>query len=645
MCKPLLLVVLFLTFLLIADYIFNDSSSTDQDRWSEMVSSAPRHELSRDFVRKIRAVEANKDCHFASDCFDIYKCGDEKLKVYIYPPEHYVLEDEPVLEMSEEMFEILETVFNSDYYTPDPDQACLFLPSVDLLNTENVDSKLVASVLYSLSHWNRGRNHLILNILHQPGSSLPSDLAILLTPDHSKARLGYDLTTPALSQIRFKQSSGETRKYLLGYPEMLDTRHARLLTRSSDLVTSFSTSPVSQYKKTLTEMSWCLVTLPADVVTLLTDCLAAGAIPVLLTSAPPSLPLSQLIDWSLVSVQFRPSSVSTMLSVLQSYSPHHVTQLRTAGARVYSQYLQTPAKMTLVLLKILETRQRVTQHQMRPAPALPVQSEQGFTTVILTYDREKSLFQVIKRISQVDSLVRILVIWNHQSKSPPPAESWPRINKPLKVIQTSSNKLSNRFYPYDEIETECVLSLDDDISMLTVDELEFGYQVWREFPDRIVGFPPRTHVYDNVTGQYKYESEWVNDVSLVLTGVSFYHKFWHYTYTASPSQEQRQIKEWVDKHINCEDIAFNLMVANATGKAPIKVGPRKKFKCLTPSCENSGMLSASASHLEERSKCLDQFVSIYGFNPLKTVQFRADPVLYKENFPLDVKLFNDIGTL
>ena len=212
---------------------------------------------------------------------------------------------------------------------------------------------------------------------------------------------------------------------------------------------------------------------------------------------------------------------------------------------MYSQYLQTPAKMTLALLKILETRQRVTQHQMRPAPALPVQSEQGFTAVILTYDREKSLFQVIKRISQVESLVRILVIWNHQSKSPPPAESWPRINKPLKVIQTSSNKLSNRFYPYDEIETECVLSLDDDISMLTVDELEFGYQVWREFPDRIVGFPPRTHVYDNVTGQYKYESEWVNDVSLVLTGVSFYHKFWHYTYTASPSQEQRQIKEWV----------------------------------------------------------------------------------------------------
>ena len=32
-----------------------------------------------------------------------------------------------------------------------------------------------------------------------------------------------------------------------------------------------------------------------------------------------------------------------------------------------------------------------------------------------------------------------------------------------------------------------------------------------------------------------------------------------------------KIRDWVDQHMNCEDIAFNLMVANATGKPPIKV--------------------------------------------------------------------------
>ena len=54
--------------------------------------------------------------------------------------------------------------------------------------------------------------------------------------------------------------------------------------------------------------------------------------------------------------------------------------------------------------------------------------------------------------------------------------------------------------------------------MLTSDELEFAYQVWREFSDRLVGFPSRTHVWNNQTKQWKYESEWTNDVSMVLTG-------------------------------------------------------------------------------------------------------------------------------
>jgi glucuronyl/N-acetylglucosaminyl transferase EXT2 len=47
----------------------------------------------------------------------------------------------------------------------------------------------------------------------------------------------------------------------------------------------------------------------------------------------------------------------------------------------------------------------------------------------------------------------------------------------LKVVRTRSNRLTNRFFPFDEIETEAVLSMDDDIVMLTADELEFGYQV------------------------------------------------------------------------------------------------------------------------------------------------------------------------
>lgn len=148
----------------------------------------------------------------------------------------------------------------------------------------------------------------------------------------------------------------------------------------------------------------------------------------------------------------------------------------------------------------------------------------GFTAVVLTYDRVDSLFLLVQQLSRVPSLSKILVIWNNQNKDPPPPSVWPKLSTPMELIRTKENKLSNRFYPYDEIETEAVLNIDDDIVMLTPDELEFGFEVWREFPDRIVGFPSRTHIWDNNTDQWKYESEWTNKISMVLTGAAFHHK-------------------------------------------------------------------------------------------------------------------------
>ena len=56
------------------------------------------------------------------------------------------------------------------------------------------------------------------------------------------------------------------------------------------------------------------------------------------------------------------------------------------------------------------------------------------------------------------------------------AREWPRVRPKIQVVRSKENKLSNRFYPYTNL-TTAVLSLDDDINMLTIDELEFGFKV------------------------------------------------------------------------------------------------------------------------------------------------------------------------
>lgn len=104
------------------------------------------------------------------------------------------------------------------------------------------------------------------------------------------------------------------------------------------------------------------------------------------------------------------------------------------------------------------------------------------------------------------------------------------------------------------------------------------------------------------------------------------------------------IRRWVDERMNCEDIAMNFLVSNVTGKAPIKVTPRKKFKC--PECTNGDMLSADVvRHLNQRSECINRFAAIYGTMPLIAEEFRADPVLFKDNLPEKLKKYNQVGSL
>lgn len=60
-------------------------------------------------------------------------------------------------------------------------------------------------------------------------------------------------------------------------------------------------------------------------------------------------------------------------------------------------------------------------------PLIPPQS-QGFTAIVLTYDRVESLFRVITEVSKVPSLSKLLVVWNNQNKNPPEGKKRKRIS-------------------------------------------------------------------------------------------------------------------------------------------------------------------------------------------------------------------------
>ncbi|XP_076667121.1 exostosin glycosyltransferase sotv [Andrena cerasifolii] len=622
------------------------------------------------------------------DCFNVYHCGSQgnKLLVYVYPPKIYVdTSERPVTsQMTKEFYQILSTIVSSKFYTPNPHEACIFVPSIDTLNQNRLKLHEVSQALKTLPFWNNGENHLIFNMV--PGSvpdyntiiDVPVGKAMIAGAGMSSLtyRLGFDISLPVYSPLitNLKPNSNSTRPWLVISSQIninsafeQDLLEVKSMSPKDILIlgpclhyNSMNTTvrcageDVYKYPNVLQTATFCLVIRGARLgQSTLLECMAAGSVPVIIADSL-TMPFYGIIDWTRAAMFVREVDILSITSVLRKVSQQRITELQEQGAWLYEKYFKSMEKITETTLEILADRVfphlardytfwNVSPEKDMTSPLfLPVTAPKtrGFTAVILTYDRLELLFLLINKLVKVPSLSKVLVIWNNQHKDPPHSSRWPKLSKPLKVIQTKENKLSNRFYPYDEIETETVLSIDDDIIMLTADEVEFAYEVWREFPDRIVGFPSRIHMWDNGTSCWKYESEWTNSISMVLTGAAFHHKYWNYMYTTAMPGD---IKEWVDEHMNCEDIAMNFLVANITRKAPIKVTPKKKFRC--PECTNTEMLSADLTHMMERTQCINRFSSIYGSMPLQSVEFRADPVLFKDVFPEKLKRFNDIGSL
>uniref|UniRef100_A0A8C0J893 Exostosin-like 3 n=1 Tax=Chelonoidis abingdonii TaxID=106734 RepID=A0A8C0J893_CHEAB len=249
-----------------------------------------------------------------------------------------------------------------------------------------------------------------------------------------------------------------------------------------------------------------------------------------------------------------------------------------------------------------------------------------FTVVMLTYEREEVLMNSLERLNGLPYLNKVVVVWN-SPKLPSEDLLWPDIGVPIMVVRTEKNSLNNRFLPWDEIETEAILSIDDD-AHLRHDEIMFGFRVWREARDRIVGFPGRYHAWDIPHQSWLYNSNYSCELSMVLTGAAFFHKYYAYLYSYVMPQA---IRDMVDEYINCEDIAMNFLVSHITRKPPIKVTSRWTFRC--PGCPQA--LSHDDSHFHERHKCINFFVKVYGYMPLLYTQFRVDSVLFKTRLPHD----------
>ncbi|EDO39195.1 predicted protein, partial [Nematostella vectensis] len=547
-------------------------------------------------------------------CFDIYRCRfneNSLISVYVYPYSTFLNEKGRTLNLkpiSVHFDEMLTAIKESSYYTDDKDKACIIIPPLDILNQNGMDLKATAQALAALETWKySGQNHLIFNML--PGG--PPDFNSILDVPLGKAiqaggsmstqtyRPGFDVSIPVFNALtvkhraapRNRQSKWQVISTQVNIHEEFRKSVDKLASKSHEyLVLGLCPKPhtvskrcrgkkMYDYPHIMQRATFCLVIRGARLgQTALLDSLMMGCIPIVV-SDDYILPFSEVLDWKRAAVVVSENEIDRIPLILKDYSQNQIKDMRLQGKFMWENYFSSMGKIALTTLRVINDRvykhhacmyedwnapyltsKGDTSSSVGPSlflPLIPPRS-QGFTAVVLSYDRVDMMFKVLRKIADTPSLAKIVVVWNNVKKAPPSVSKWPKLPKPVKVIQAKRNRLSNRFYPYSEIETEAILAIDDDILMLSTDELEFGFEAWREFPDRLVGFPGRIHLYDNAS-KLKYDSEWTNDVSMVLTGVAFHHKYFSHLFTYMMPYH---VRSWVDSHMNCEDIAMNFMIAN-----------------------------------------------------------------------------------
>lgn len=209
----------------------------------------------------------------------------------------------------------------------------------------------------------------------------------------------------------------------------------------------------------------------------------------------------------------------------------------------------------------------------------------------------------------IPDLRRIILLWNDVENEPPEdfLRSLDKYEKvPVIVEQRHINSLNQRFFKSENIVTECVLSLDDDM-LFEPDDIQLGFDTWKQYGQgrrRMVGFVAREATSDNAYMVADFHS-----YSMVLTKSSFFHVDWMEAYW-SEDRVMTELREYVETNNNCEDILMSFLHAHHTRVPPIW------FKIPFIDTGLKKGISTNPKHLPARTACVRHFAQVLGNDTL-----------------------------
>ena len=157
--------------------------------------------------------------------------------------------------------------------------------------------------------------------------------------------------------------------------------------------------------------------------------------------------------------------------------------------------------------------------------------------------------------------------------------------------------LSNTDFKYFKFLTDAILNLEFN-NFPTPRDIEFGFYLWRQFPLRLVGYIPYSHLWDNNKDEWTFDNN-NKHFSMVSLSPAFFHKSYLSLYT------KNNILNLDTVSIECEMIGFNFYVSHLCKCPPILISGTLD-PLYTPLVLNTTQLQS----------CIGYNMELYEYNPL-----------------------------
>ncbi|NXC38070.1 EXT1B protein, partial [Penelope pileata] len=338
-------------------------------------------------------------------CFDFSRCEKHGFKVFTYPREW----GEPV---SESYSKILASIERSRYYTPHPEEPCLFVLGIDTLDRDHLSARYVHSVdqkIRSFPLWNGGRNHLVFSLYSGTWPNYTEELgfdighAMLAKASFytESFRPGFDVSVPLFPQ-EHPQRGGHMgwlrrelvpprKKYLLVFKGKRyltgvgsGTRNALHHIHNGQDIVSLTTCKHGKdwekhkdtrcdkdnvnyekfdYQELLHNSTFCIVPRGRRLGSFrFLEALQAACIPVLLSDGW-ELPFSEAIDWGKAAVMGSERLLLQLPSTIRCIRPERVLAFQQQTQFLWDAYFLSVDKIVHTTLEII--RDRLFQNRSR----------------------------------------------------------------------------------------------------------------------------------------------------------------------------------------------------------------------------------------------------------------------------------------